>query len=157
MQKIKPFLWFNNQAQEAADFYVSIFKNSKIVETMRYTEAGPGTPGSVMSVTFQLDGQEFIALNGGPTFTFTPAISFFVNCQTQEEIDELWEKLSAGGKTLQCAWLTDKFGITWQIVPAALGELLRGKNPAKSKAVMQALLQMTKLDIAKLKQAHDRA
>jgi predicted 3-demethylubiquinone-9 3-methyltransferase (glyoxalase superfamily) len=156
MQKITPFLWFDGKAEEAANFYTSIFKNAKIVDTMRYGEAGPGKKGSVMLVTFDLDGQRFTALNGGPQFKFTPAISFFVNCQTQNEVDEFWDKLSAGGKTNQCGWLTDKFGVTWQIVPSALGEMLGGKNPKKSKNVMQAMFKMEKLDIARLKQAYDQ-
>jgi predicted 3-demethylubiquinone-9 3-methyltransferase (glyoxalase superfamily) len=156
MQKIAPFLWFDGQAQEAADFYVSIFKNSRIVDAKRYGEAGPGKKGSVMSVTFELDGQRFIALNGGPQFKFSPAISFFISCQNQQEVDELWDKLSAGGQTRQCGWLTDKFGVTWQIVPSALGEMLGDKNPTKVKNVMQAMFQMVKLDAARLRQAYDQ-
>lgn len=153
MQKITPFLWFNGQAEEAANFYTSIFKSSKIVSVTRYGEAGPGPKGSVMSVTFQLEGQQFMALNAGPQFSFTPAISFYVNCQTQEEVDDLWEKLSAGGKKERCGWLKDKFGLSWQIIPAALGELLGNKDPEKSKRALQAMLQMDKIDIAKLQQA----
>lgn len=145
MQKINPFLWFNNQAEEAANFYVSIFKNSKVLSKM------PGPNGTVMGVSFQLDGQEFKALNGGPQFQFTPAISLFVNCETQSEVDELWSKLTAGGgKPGRCGWLTDKFGLSWQIVPTVLGELLRG---GKGGQVMGALMQMDKLDIDGLKQA----
>src|SRR2546423_326646 len=155
MQKITPFLWFNDKAEEAMNFYVSIFKNSKIGSVTRYGDAGPGPKGSVMTATFQLEGQEFFALNGGPQFQFTPAISFFVNCGTQEEVDELWEKLSAGGKKERCGWLKDKYGLSWQIIPSALNTLLRDKNPAKSYKVMQAMLQMDKIDIARLKQAYD--
>src|SRR6184192_4096132 len=153
MPKITPFLWFDNQAEEAANFYVSIFKNSKIVNVSRYGEAGPGPKGSAMTVVFQLDGQEFIALNGGPHFKFTEAISFSVDCKTQQEVDEYWEKLSAGGKPGQCAWLTDKFGISWQIVPTVLIELLSDPDPAKTQRVMKAMLQMTKIDIANLREA----
>ena len=142
MQKITPFLWFDGKAEEAMNLYTSIFKNSKIVSIMRYGEAGPGPKGTVMSATFQLDGQEFIALNGGPEFTFSPAISFFVNCETQEEVDELWERLSEGGEKQRCGWLKDKYGVSWQIVPSALGEMLQDKDAEKSKKVMKALLQM---------------
>jgi len=155
MKKITPFLWFDGKAEEAMNFYTSIFKNSKALSIRRYGEAGPGPTGSVMSAQFELDGQEFIALNGGPHFTFTPAISFFVNCEAQEEVDELWEKLSEGGKKNQCGWLTDKFGLTWQIVPSALGKMLQDKDPRKASTVMKAMLQMTKLDIEKLKQAYE--
>jgi predicted 3-demethylubiquinone-9 3-methyltransferase (glyoxalase superfamily) len=154
MQRITPFLWFDGNAEEAANFYVSIFKNSKIGKVSRYGDAGPGPKGAVMSVTFQLEGQEFFALNGGSQFKFTPAISFFVNCQTQPEVDELWEKLSAGGKKIQCGWLTDKFGITWQIVPTVLSEMLNDKDPEKSKRVMQAMMKMIKLDIGALERAY---
>jgi predicted 3-demethylubiquinone-9 3-methyltransferase (glyoxalase superfamily) len=125
MQKITPFLWFDGKAEEAMNFYTAIIKNSKTVSIMRYGESGPGPKGTVMAATFQLDGQEFTALNGGPTFTFSPAISFFVNCVTQEEVDELWEKLSAGGEKQRCGWLKDKYGVSWQIVPTVLGELLQ--------------------------------
>ena len=156
MRKITPFLWFDGKAEEAMNFYTSIFKNSKTSSIRRYGEAGPGPKGSVMSAQFELDGQEFIALNGGPHFTFTPAISFFVNCETQEEVDEFWDKLSEGGNTNQCGWLTDKFGLTWQIVPSALGRMLQDKDPQKAARVMKAMLQMTKLDIEKLKQAYDQ-
>ncbi|HYQ88714.1 MAG TPA: VOC family protein [Candidatus Binatia bacterium] len=155
MQKITPFLWFNDKAEDAMNFYVSIFKNSKTVSISRYGDAGPGPKGSVMVAKFQLDGQAFIALNGGPTFTFSPAISFVVNCKTQEEVDEYWEKLSAGGATNQCGWLTDKFGLSWQIVPTALGEMMADKDPERSNRVMKAMLQMTKIDIAALRHAHD--
>jgi predicted 3-demethylubiquinone-9 3-methyltransferase (glyoxalase superfamily) len=153
MQKITPFLWFDNQAEEAAKFYVSIFKNSKIVNVARYGDAGPGPKGSVMTVRFQLDGQEFVALNGGPQFKFTEAISFVVNCETQEEIDYFWEKLSGGGGKSRCGWLKDKFGLSWQIVPSALSEMVDDKDPAKSDRVMKALMQMDKLDIATLQRA----
>jgi len=155
MQKITPFLWFNDKAEEAMNFYVSIFKNSKVGRVTRYGDAGPGPKGSVMSATFQLDGQEFYALNGGPQFSFTPAISFFVNCETQEEVDELWEKLSAGGRKDRCGWLQDKYGLSWQIIPSALGQMLQDKDPAKANRVMQAMLQMDKIDIARLKRAYD--
>ena len=153
MQKIRPFLWFNGQAEEAANFYTSIFKNSKVVAVRRYGEAGPGPKGSAMSVEFQLEGEDFVALNGGPQFQFTPAISFFVNCESQEELDDLWARLSEGGKTLQCGWLKDKFGLSWQIVPTALGRLLADKDAQKSARVMRAMLQMIKLDIKVLERA----
>ena len=156
MQKITPFLWFNDNAEEAMNFYVSIFKNSKIGRVTRYGDAGPGPKGTVMSATFQLDGQEFFALNGGPQFTFTEAISFFVNCETQEEVDELWEKLSEGGRKNSCGWLKDKFGLSWQIIPTVLGQMLGDKDPAKSQRVMQAMLQMTKIDINGLKRAYEQ-
>ena len=153
MQKITPFLWFDDKAEEAMNFYVSIFKHSKVGRVSRYGEAGPGPKGSVMSATFDLDGQEFFALNGGPVFQFTPAISFFVNCETQAEVDEFWEKLSAGGETNRCGWLRDKYGVSWQIVPAILGKLLQDPDAAKSTRVMRAMMQMTKLDIRGLEQA----
>jgi predicted 3-demethylubiquinone-9 3-methyltransferase (glyoxalase superfamily) len=156
MQKITPFLWFDNQAEEAMNFYTSIFKNSKIGNVTRYGEGGPGPAGTVMTATFQLDGQEFMALNGGPHFTFSPAISFFVNCETQEEVDELWEKLSEGGETEQCGWLKDKYGVSWQIVPTILGEMLQDKDPEKSKRVTEAMLKMDKLDIKILRQAYEQ-
>src|SRR5882724_6712697 len=155
MQKITPFLWFDGKAEEAMNFYTSIFKNSKIGNITRYGDAGPGPKGSVMTATFQLEGQEFMALNGGPIFKFTEAISLFVNCKTQEEVDELWEKLAAGGQKSQCGWLKDKFGLSWQITPTILAELYADKDPEKTKRVMQAMLQMTKLDIAELKRAYD--
>jgi len=157
MQRITPFLWFDDQAEEAMNFYVSIFKNSKVGRVTRYGEAGPGPKGSVMSATFQLEGQEFMALNGGPHFSFTPAISFFVNCETQEEVDELWKKLSAGGKTERCGWLKDKYGLSWQIIPSALGRLMGDNNAAKAQSVMKAMLEMHKIDIARLQQAYDQA
>jgi len=153
MQKITPFLWFDGNAEEAANHYISIFKNSKMGKISRYGDAGPGPKGSAMSVTFQIEGQEFFALNGGPQFKFTPAISFFVNCETQKEVDELWEKLSAGGRTDRCGWLQDKFGVSWQIIPTILGQLLGDKDPQRAKRAMQAMLQMTKIDIKKLQQA----
>ena len=156
MQKITPFLWFNDNAEEAMNFYVSIFKNSKIGRVTRYGDAGPGPKGTVMSATFQLEGQEFFALNGGPQFKFTEAISFFVNCETQEEVDELWEKLSEGGRKNSCGWLKDKFGLSWQIIPTVLGQMLGDKDPAKSQRVMQAMLQMTKIDINGLKRAYEQ-
>lgn len=154
MQKITPFLWFNDQAEAAANFYCSVFKNAKTLNISRYGEGGPAPKGTVMVVRFQLDGQEFLALNGGPQFTFSPAISFVVNCQTQEEVDELWERLSEGGTTQQCGWLQDQFGISWQIVPTALGELMSDPDPVKSQRVMQAMLQMEKIDIAGLRRAY---
>jgi len=157
MQKITPFLWFNNQAEEAMNFYTSVFKNSKAGEIRRYGEGGPAPKDAVMSASFQLEGQELIAFNGGPHFSFTPAISLFVDCKTQEEVDELWEKLSEGGAPSQCGWLQDKFGVSWQIIPSALGEMLQDKNPAKAKAAMQAMLQMVKLDIKKLQRAYAEA
>lgn len=157
MQKIVLFLWFDNQAEEAVNLYVSIFKNSKINSVRRYGKAGPGPEGSVMSVTFQLEGQEFYALNGGPHFKFTPAISLFVNCETQQEVDELWEKLSAGGRKDRCGWLQDKFGLSWQIIPKALGELMGDPDPEKSARVVKAMLQMDKIDIKRLQDAHKAA
>jgi predicted 3-demethylubiquinone-9 3-methyltransferase (glyoxalase superfamily) len=155
MQKITPFLWFDGKAEEAANFYVSVFKNSRIGKIGRFGDAGPGPKGSVMSVSFQLEGQEFYALNGGPQYSFTPAISFFVNCGTQAEVDELWDKLSAGGEKIQCGWLKDKYGLTWQIIPSVLGEMLADKDPEKSNRVMKAMMQMIKIDIAGLKRAYD--
>jgi len=156
MQKITPFLWFDTQAEEAANFYVSIFKNSKVTSVMRRGEGGPGRKGSVMSATFQLDGLEFIALNGGPHFTFSPAISLFVKCETQEEVDALWEKLSDGGEKQRCGWLKDRYGVSWQIVPRILGGMLQDRDTGKSKRVMQALMQMDKVDINGLRQAYEQ-
>ena len=156
MQKITPFLWFDDKAEEAMNFYISIFRNSKIGSVTRYGEAGPGPKGTVMTATFQLDGQEFIALNGGPHFKFTEAISFSVNCETQEEVDELWEKLSEGGEKGRCGWLKDKYGLSWQVNPTVLGEMLQDRDPEKSKRVMEAMLQMDKIDIKSLKQAYDQ-
>src|SRR6266516_2983942 len=144
VQKITPFLWFDDKAEQAMNFYVSVFKNSKIRSITRYGEAGPGAAGTVMIATFEILGQEFIALNGGPQFKFTEAISFVVNCGTQEEIDELWKKLSSGGEEGQCGWLKDKFGLSWQIVPTVLVEMLKDKDADKSKRVMQAMLPMKK-------------
>ncbi len=154
MQKITPFLWFDDRAEEAMLFYTSIFKNSKVGEVSRYGEGSPGEPGKVMSATFELEGQQFMALNGGPHFSFTPAISLFVNCETQAEVDELWDRLIEGGTPSQCGWLTDKFGLSWQIIPKALGEMLSDKDPEKSQRVMQAMMKMTKIDIAGLERAH---
>jgi predicted 3-demethylubiquinone-9 3-methyltransferase (glyoxalase superfamily) len=159
MQKITPFLWFDDQAEEAANFYTSVFSakdsnNSKVLNIVRFGEAGPGPKGSAITVVFQLHGQEFIALNGGPHFKFTEAISFVVNCETQEEVDELWEKLSEGGKKIECGWLKDKYGVSWQIVPTVLGKLLSDSNPEKSQRVMNALLQMKKIDVKSLEQAY---
>jgi len=157
MKKITPFLWFDSQAEEAVNFYISIFKNSRIVTATRYDDEASkasGRPkGSVMTVAFQLEGQDFVALNGGPHFKFTEAISFVVNCETQAELDHFWNKLSVGGKEQQCGWLKDKFGVSWQVVPAILSELLSGKDSSKSQRVMEALLKMVKLDINKLKEA----
>jgi predicted 3-demethylubiquinone-9 3-methyltransferase (glyoxalase superfamily) len=153
MQKNMPFLWFDGQAEEAMNFYISIFKNSKVVSVARYGDAGPGPKGSVMTAAFQLEGQDFVALNGGPQFKFTPAISFVVNCEMQQEVDDLWEKLSASGRKDRCGWLQDKYGVSWQIVPTILSKLLQDKDQEKSKRVMQAMLQMDKLDIDRLKQA----
>jgi predicted 3-demethylubiquinone-9 3-methyltransferase (glyoxalase superfamily) len=159
MQKITPFLWFDNQAEEAVKFYTSLFKNSKIIKISRYGEAEQrvsGKPvGSVMTIEFQLDGQKFMALNGGPHFKFTAAISFVVNCRTQAEVDGFWTRLSAGGKPGQCGWLKDKYGVSWQIVPTILNELLSGKDAAKSQRVMVALLKMKKLNIKTLRQAYE--
>lgn len=156
MQKITPFLWFNGQAEAAARFYTSIFKKSKIEKISRYGDAGPGPKGSVMTVSFRLEGREFIALNGGSQFTFNPAISFFVDCKDQAEVDTLWKKLSRGGETVACGWLRDKFGVSWQIIPSALGQMLQDKNPARSARVMKAMLEMVKIDVKKLKQAYDK-
>jgi predicted 3-demethylubiquinone-9 3-methyltransferase (glyoxalase superfamily) len=154
MRGITPFLWFEKQAEEAAKFYVSVFPNSRIKTTARYGEEGPGPKGTVMTVAFELDGQEFVALNGGPQFSFSQAVSFVVNCETQAEVDAFWEKLSAGGKQVQCGWLTDRYGVPWQIVPAALGRLLGDEDPQRSRRVMKAMLQMKKLDVAELERAY---
>jgi len=155
MQRIVAFLWYDNQAEEAASLYVSIFKNSKITSVSRYGEAGPGPKGSAMVVVFELEGQQFMALNGGPHYSFTPAISLLVNCETQQEVDELWDKLLAsGGKPSRCGWLQDKFGLSWQIIPTALGKLMSDPDPEKSRRVMQAMLTMDKVDIARLEQAY---
>lgn len=155
IQTITPFLWFDHQAEEAANFYTSIFPNSKIIKVVRYGEAGPGPAGTAMTVAFQLDGQAFVALNGGPHFQFSEAISFVVNCQTQAEVDRYWDRLSAGGTQVQCGWLKDRFGVSWQVVPTALSDLLSDPEPARSQRVMKALMTMKKLDIQALKQAHE--
>ena len=155
MQKIVTFLWYDNQAEEAVNLYTSIFPDSKIVDVARYSEAGPGPTGSVMTITFELAGQRFMALNGGPEFKFTEAISLLVNCQTQEEVDELWGKLSDGGQPGPCGWLKDRYGLSWQIVPTVLGELLQDPDPEKSNRVVQAMLKMGKLDIAALLNAYE--
>ena len=157
IQKITPFLWLDHQAEEAADFYTSIFPNSRILRVVRYGQAGPGPPGSVLTVEFELEGQTFVALNGGPYHQFTEAISFVVHCQTQDEVDFYWEKLSAGGGEVQCGWLKDRFGLSWQIVPTVLPELLGDPDPEKSQRVMKALLTMKKLNIRALQQAYDQA
>ncbi len=154
MQKITPFLWFDGKALEAASFYTSIFKDSKILTTTHYGEAGPGPKDTVMSVNFQLEGQKFIALNGGPQFTFSPAISFLVQCKTQQEIDNLWEMLSAGGEEQGPGWVKDKYGLSWQIVPTGLDELLSDPDPEKAQKVAETMMQMNKLDIKKLKKAY---
>jgi len=156
MQEIAPCLWFDGKAEEAMNFYTSIFKNSKVGNVTRYGEAGPGENGSVMTATFEIEGQEFLALNGGPMFKFSPAISFIVYCKTQEEVDDFWAKLLEGGAQQQCGWLTDKFGVSWQIVPTILPEMLQDKDAEKTKRVMQAMLKMVKLDIKVLKQAYEQ-
>jgi predicted 3-demethylubiquinone-9 3-methyltransferase (glyoxalase superfamily) len=154
MQKITPFLWFDDQAEEAANFYIGIFKNSKILSISRYGEVGPGESGKVMVVSFELDGQEFTALNGGPIFKFTEATSFYVHCETQQEVDELWDKLCAGGEPGQCGWLKDKYGLSWQIVPNILGQLLGDADKEKAARVTEAMLKMHKLDSAVLQKAY---
>ena len=154
MQKITPFLWFNGTAEDAANFYVSVFKNSKVGRVSRYGAGGPGPKGSVMSATFQLEGQEFFALNGGPQYKFSPAISFFVSCETQQEVDYFWDKLSDGGRKDRCGWLQDKFGLSWQVIPSILGDLLGDDDEEKAGRAMAAMLKMKKLDIAKLKKSH---
>ena len=154
-QKITPFLWFDNQAEEAANFYTSVFKNSRVLGVTRYGAAGPGPNGSVMTVAFELDGQVFTALNGGPIFKFTEAISFVVNCETQKEVDEYWDKLTVGGQEVQCGWLKDKYGLFWQIVPTVLVELLASTDIERSQKAMKAMLQMKKIDIATLKRASE--
>jgi len=155
MPKITPFLWFDNQAEDAMNFYVSIFKSSKVVAVTRNVEGGPGPKGTVLTAAFQLDGQPFTALNGGPQFKFTEAVSFVVHCESQNEVDEYWGKLSAGGATQQCGWLKDKYGLSWQIVPTALPAMLQDKDPAKVGRVIKALMPMTKIDIGKLKEAYE--
>ena len=153
-QKITTFLWFDDNAEQAINHYVSIFKNSKIVSLTRHGEAGPGPKGTVLGGTFELEGQQFMALNGGPKFKFTEAISLFVNCETQEEVDALWDRLSAGGRKDRCGWLQDKFGLSWQIIPSVLGEMLQDKDPERANRVMKAMLQMDKIDIQRLRQAY---
>jgi predicted 3-demethylubiquinone-9 3-methyltransferase (glyoxalase superfamily) len=156
MKKITPFLWFDNQAEEAMNFYMSVFKNSKVLGVSRYGDAGPGPKGSVMTAAFEINGQEFTALNGGSEhYGFTEAISFLVDCENQEEVDYLWEKLTEGGEPGPCGWLKDKYGLSWQIVPSALGELLGDKDPAKAQRVLQAMLKMSKIDVAALQKAYE--
>jgi len=155
MQKITPFLWFDGNAEEAMNFYVSIFKNSRVVNVTRYGDAGPGPKGTVMSATFQLEGQDFYALNGGPQYQFTPAISLFVHCETQQEVDDLWNKLLEGGESHRCGWLRDKYGLSWQIIPNVLGKMLQDKDPKRANRVMQAMLKMDKIDIKGLKEAYE--
>ena len=157
MKKITPFLWFNGNAEEAMNFYVSVFKNSKILGVTRYGDAGPGPKGTIMTANFELNGQEFVALNGGPQYTFSPAISFVAHCESQQEVDALWSRLSEGGREDMCGWVTDKYGLTWQVVPTALIQMLNDKDARKSKSVMQAMLQMKKIDIPTLKRAYDAA
>jgi predicted 3-demethylubiquinone-9 3-methyltransferase (glyoxalase superfamily) len=155
MQKIVTFLWFNDQAEEAMNHYISIFPNSKVLSVSRYGDEGPGPKGQVMVANFQLAGQEFMALNGGPAFKFTEAISLFVNCETQQEVDQLWAKLTEGGEESQCGWLKDRYGLSWQIVPTALGEMMADKDPEKAGRVMKAMLQMSKIDLAGLRRAYE--
>ena len=155
MQKISPFLWFDGKAEEAAEFYISVFPNSKIGDILRNGPDGPGPQGAVLTVAFELDGQKFTALNGGPHYKFSPATSFVVNCETQDEVDYYWEKLSAGGKTMQCGWLDDKYGVTWQVVPSVLVKMLQDTDAEKARRVMQTMMQMVKLDIKPLQQAYD--
>ena len=157
MQKITPFLWFDNQAEEAAKFYTSILKNSRIVQVSRYGDGGPGPKGSVMTVAFELEGQAFTALNGGPQFKFTDAISFAVDCKSQEEVDYMWARLTDGGEEGMCGWLRDRYGVAWQIVPTALVEMLNDPDPEKAQRVTEALLKMKKIDIQALKQAYEQA
>ena len=158
MQKITPFLWFNQEAEEAANLYVSLFPDSKVLSVSRYGEAGPGPKGSAMTVEFQLAGQKFIALNGGPHFKFTEAVSLFVNCDSQEEVDTLWSRLTAnGGQESRCGWLKDRYGLSWQIVPSRFMELMKDKDPKRTQRVMQAMLQMKKFDIARLEEAYAQA
>ena len=155
MPTISPFLWFDHHAEQAANFYVSIFKNSRVMTVTRYGEAGPGPQGSVMTVAFELDGQPFVALNGGPQFRFSEAISFSVDCETQQEVDEYWRKLSAGGEEGPCGWLKDQFGLSWQVNPSILGKMLNDPDPLKARRAMEAMLQMKKIDIAGLQRAYD--
>ena len=154
VQKITPFLWFDDQAEEAARFYTSVFKNSRVEAVSRYGEAGPGPQGSVMTVAFELDGQRFVALNGGPVYKFTEAVSFVVNCENQQEVDELWEKLSEGGAEIQCGWLKDRYGLCWQIVPTVFFEMMQDPDAARKERVMKAMFQMKKFDIAGLEAAY---
>jgi predicted 3-demethylubiquinone-9 3-methyltransferase (glyoxalase superfamily) len=154
-KKITTFLTYDGRAEEAVDFYTSIFDDSRVASTRRYGDAGPGPKGSLMTATFELAGQEFVALNGGPSFTFAQGISLFVDCETQEEVDELWEKLSEGGEKGPCGWLTDKFGVSWQIVPRALGELLADVDAEKSRRVMEAMLRMRKIEVEGLRRAYE--
>jgi predicted 3-demethylubiquinone-9 3-methyltransferase (glyoxalase superfamily) len=156
MQKITPFLWFDGRAEEAAELYTSLFKNSKVITVARYGEGGPGPKGSAMTVKFQLEGQEFVALNGGPHYHFTPAVSFVVDCKTQQEVDHFWSKLSQGGQEMPCGWVSDKFGLSWQVVPTVLPELLTDKDAAKAQRVMNAMMQMKKIDIAALQRAAEQ-
>ena len=155
MQKITPFLWFNGNAEEAINFYTSVFKNSKVVNVRKYGDTGPGPKGTVMTGTIELEGQEFMLLNGGPEFSFTPAISFFVNCKDQKEVDELWNKLLEGGKPQRCGWIQDKFGLSWQIIPESLGRYLCDKDPVKSANVMKAMLKMDKIIVKDLDEAYN--
>jgi predicted 3-demethylubiquinone-9 3-methyltransferase (glyoxalase superfamily) len=157
MPTITPFLTYNDQAEEAVNFYISTFKNAKILSESRYGEGGPGPVGALMTATIELEGQQFMVLNGGPHFSFAQGFSIFVSCETQEEVDELWEKLSVGGEKGPCGWLTDQFGVSWQVIPTALGPLMQDPNPKKAQAVMQAMLQMSKIDIAVLRQAYEQA
>jgi predicted 3-demethylubiquinone-9 3-methyltransferase (glyoxalase superfamily) len=154
MQKITPFLWFDHQAEEAMNFYLSVFGKSKILRIVRYGDAGPGPAGTVMTAEFQIEGQQFVALNGGPAFTFSQAVSFVVHCKTQGEVDRYWEQLSAGGEQQQCGWLKDRFGVSWQVVPAVLTKMLGDPDPEKSRRVMKAMLPMGKLDIKTLETAY---
>ncbi len=153
-QKITPFLWFDNQAEEAALFYTSVFRNSRIVSVARYGDAGPGPEGSVMLVSFELEGQKFTALNGGPAFKFNEAISFVVHCETQQEVDEVWAKLTAGGKEIECGWLKDQYGLAWQIVPERFFEMMQDQDPARKERVMKAMMKMKKFDVAALEEAY---
>jgi predicted 3-demethylubiquinone-9 3-methyltransferase (glyoxalase superfamily) len=155
MPRISPFLWFDNQAEEAVNFYTSVFENSKVGRVMRYGDAGPGPSGSVMTASFEIEGQAFVALNGGPMFRFTEAVSFVVNCETQAEVDHYWDKLVEGGTPQQCGWLKDRFGLSWQVVPAALVDMMGDKDAAKSKRVVEAMMKMVKIDIPTLRRAYD--
>jgi predicted 3-demethylubiquinone-9 3-methyltransferase (glyoxalase superfamily) len=157
MQKITPYLWFDGNAEEAVNFYLSVFKNAKIGTVLRYGDAGPGPKGQILTITFELEGLEFVALNGGPQYKFTEAISLFVNCETQAEVDELWDKLSGGGEVQQCGWLKDKYGLSWQIIPKTLMELMQDKDAAKAQRVVEAMLKMVKIDIAALQRAYEQA